>query len=405
MTTKPKTNRKVRLRGVRGRGGLSKRKTKTLGERYVVSVSYIDWNGKRHRPQLTFATREQALSATKFLEKKRDGHAKIAGSAMTVTQLVRQWMNANVWEENTRTLYEGMMNNHVLPYLGKKRLVEVDPAMIDDWITLLRHSGVKTSALRRTWGCLSQALKYAIHPLRVITMHPMSGLPVPRHQSKPIVPFTPEEMQAIFAHVAGKHYEPLLKLVYLLGLRQGEVYGLKWSDLNEEKRELTIQRQVVVGKSGKTVKDKLKTKAANRLLVLSENHMEVIAMQREICRKLGHDSEFMFINRRGNSIHRGNFWVDFWAPLLATLKIPQRGLHHFRHTAATDLVDGGAAITEVSSALGHSKPGFTMQTYVHNRIKRTGTAFGSLSAKPQEPARAQEKADRQQEGGLQPVAG
>jgi hypothetical protein len=149
----------------------------------------------------------------------------------------------------------------------------------------------------------------------------------------------------------------------------------------------------------------LKTKAANRLLVLSENHMEVIAMQREICRKLGHDSEFMFINRRGNSIHRGNFWVDSWAPLLATLKIPQRGLHHFRHTAATDLVDGGAAITEVSSALGHSKPGFTMQTYVHNRIKRTGTAFGSLSAKPQEPARAQEKADRQQEGGLQSVTG
>lgn len=404
-TVTKKSKRKVRQRGVRGRGTVFERKTKTEGTKWVTSISYVDWNGVRHRPQLTFATREQALAATKFLEVKRDGQAKIAGSAMTVTQLVRQWMNANVWEENTRTLYEGMLNNHVLPYMGKKRLVEIDPAMIDDWVTLLRHSGVKTSALRRTWGCLSQALKYAIHPLRVIKMHPMSGLPVPRHQSKPIVPFTPEEMDTIFSHVAGTHYEPLLKLVYLLGLRQGEVYGLKWSDLNEEKRELTIQRQMVVGKSGKKVKDKLKTKAANRLLVLSDNHMEVIAMQREICRKLGKDSEYMFINRRGNSIHRGNFWVDFWAPLLATLKIPQRGLHHFRHTAATDLVDGGAAITEVSSALGHSKPGFTMQVYVHNRIKRTGTAFGTLSARTAVPDNAHETADRQRGGGLPPVTG
>jgi integrase len=392
---KPKKSKR-RERGVRGRGTVFERKTKTQGTKWITSISYVDWQGVRHRPQLTFATREQALSATKFLEAQRDRHAKISGSVMTLTQLTLQWMNNHDWDESTRYTYETLLNKHVLPFLGKRRLVELDPPMIETWRRVLRDAGTKPAALQRAWYCLSQALKYAIHPLQLIAMHPMSGLPAPQHRAKEICPFTPEEMTRIFEYLRGHYHEPLMKLIYLLGLRQGEAYGLKWSDFDPEKGTLTIQRQNVLFKGQKKIKDKAKTRAGMRVLELSENHLAVIQQRQQIAQREGHDeSEFMFTTVRGESIDRSWIYRSLWKPLLAELGIAHRGLHHFRHTAATTLIEQGISITDVSGALGHSKPSFTMHAYVHNRKQKHGKAFGALTA-----VECDKKADRQCEGSL-----
>lgn len=370
----------TKARGKRGMGGIRPRKSKTLGERWVITVSYIDWQGIRRRPQLTFPTRQQAVSAREFLEKQKARRGKMQGSAMTISQLSLQWLDQLQVQTGTQLRLESSVRNYIVPYLGTTRVIALDPATIDQWRKVLRDAGVKAAALKHAWGALSGMLRHAI-ALQVISTHPQSGLVAPRITAKPIEPFDATEMSRIFAAARGSFYYPLLQTIFAFGLRQGEAFGLQWGDLDEEKSQLTIQRQVVVENGKLIVKERAKTDAGMRTLAVSPEHMEIFRAQRELCDtdKL-RDVPWMFPAKRGSMINRTYFWRAVWKPLLIEAGVKHRGNHHFRHTAATDLITAGESLPDVSGGLGHANPGDTMRMYVHNSKGVQGRAFGALAA-------------------------
>lgn len=381
MTTKPKSEkaRKVRQRGVRGRGTVFERRSKTKGTRYVTSISYIDWNGVRQRPQLTFPTREAALAATKLLESERSTKGRIAGSIVTVTEMAKQWLDQMQVEPGTHKNRENSLEKYVVPYLGRKRVIEIDQLMINQWANLLRDSGCKSEAQRSAWTALSGMLSFAMS-LHIIQGHPMHGLKAPKKQRKPIVPFTDEELAKIFAKLKGHRNLPLVQVTYSLGLRQGEVLGLKWEDLDVPGKQLTIQRQVLDEWGEQVIKDKLKTKAGRRKLALTKEHLAFFAARRKQAEAedLG-DCEWIFPTIRGLPQRRGNLYFKFWRPLLKELGIRHRGMHHFRHTAATQAILAGHSVLAVAGSLGHSKADTTLRLYSHVIDEVHGQAFGGLA--------------------------
>jgi integrase len=376
---KAKTERKKRERGVRGRGTVFERKTKTQGTKYVTSISYVDWNGVRHRPQLTFTTREAALAATKLLENERSSKGKIAGSVMTVTELSRQWLNQMQVEPGTVKHRTNSMQKYIVPYLGRKRVIELDQLMVNQWASLLRDSGCKPEAQRSAWTTLSGMLTFAMS-LQIIQGHPMHGLRAPKKQRKPIVPFTDAELGKIFAKLKGHRNLPLIQVTYSLGLRQGEVLGLKWSDLDVAGKQLTIQRQVLDEWGELVIKEKTKTAAGRRKLALTKDHLAFFAARRKQAEAedLG-DCEWIFPTIRGLPQRRGNLLFKFWRPLLKELGIRHRGLHHCRHTAATQAILSGHSVLAVAGSLGHSKADTTLRLYAHVIDEVHGQAFGGLA--------------------------
>lgn len=376
---KGKRKSKTRQRSMRGGGTVLKRNSKTLGIRHVVQVSYTDWSGKRCRPQLTFGSRDQALAAKAFLENEKNTKGKISSSVMTILQLSGQWLDQMQVESGTRLNRESLLRLHILPYLGRKRLLELTPEMIDQWKNLLRTSGVAPTAMKQAWSVLSCMLRHAVK-LRLMTVHLMSGLDAPRVTPKEIVPFTAEEMAKIFQKAQGSFYLPVLELIYALGLRQGEAFGLKWSDIDEQEWTLKIHRQLVT-ELGKVIeKDRPKTSSGVRTLALSAEHREILDRQRAQCQgKKFEGCEWIFPTHTGHHMNRNNFWANVWKPLLADAGVAHRGLHHFRHTAATELITSGASLPDVSGALGHKNPSDTMRMYVHNHRKVQGQVFGSLA--------------------------
>lgn len=379
MTKAKKKKSKGRVRGVRGRGSVFERKTKTQGTKWVTSISYVDWAGVRHRPQLTFGSREQALAATKFLETEKNTKGKISSSVVTITQLSGLWLDQMQVESGTRLNRESSLRLHILPYLGRKRLLELTPDMIAQWKNLLRTSGVAPTSMKQAWSVLSCMLRHAVK-LRLMSVHLMSGLEAPRVTPKEIVPFTAEEMAKIFQKARGSFYLPLLELIYALGLRQGEAFGLKWTDIDEEEGTLKIHRQLVTEQGKVIEKDRPKTSSGVRTLALSAEHREILERQRAQCQgKKFEGCEWIFPTNNGYHMNRNNFWTYVWKPLLADAGVKHRGLHHFRHTAATELITSGASLPDVSGALGHKHPADTMRMYVHNSRKVQGQVFGALA--------------------------
>ena len=143
------------------------------------------------------------------------------------------------------------------------------------------------------------------------------------------------------------------------GLRRGELLGLKWSDIDLEKGDLRVQRQI--GRiDGKIIEMPLKTKNAYRTLPLSVDAIDVLMQQR---RKTG-NSEWVFPSPTGGPMSPDSV-LHMLHRVLKRAGLPKVRFHDLRHTFATLALQNGVDIKTVSGMLGHFSAGFTLDTYAH----------------------------------------
>ena len=143
------------------------------------------------------------------------------------------------------------------------------------------------------------------------------------------------------------------------GLRRGELLGLKWPDIDLEKGDLRVQRQI--GRiDGKIIEMPLKTKNAYRTLPLSTDAVDVLMQQR---RKTG-NSERVFPSPTGGPMSPDSV-LHMLQRVLKRAALPRIRFHDLRHTFATMALQNGVDVKTVSSMLGHYSAGFTLDTYAH----------------------------------------
>ena len=143
------------------------------------------------------------------------------------------------------------------------------------------------------------------------------------------------------------------------GLRRGELLGLKWSDIDLEKGDLRVQRQI--GRiDGKIIEMPLKTKNAYRTLPLSADAIDVLMQQR---RKTG-NSEWVFPSPTGGPMSPDSV-LHMLHRVLKRAGLPKVRFHDLRHTFAMLSLKSGVDVKTLSGALGHYSAGFTLNTYTH----------------------------------------
>ncbi|MGA8167652.1 MAG: site-specific integrase, partial [Candidatus Acidiferrales bacterium] len=142
------------------------------------------------------------------------------------------------------------------------------------------------------------------------------------------------------------------------GMREGELFGLKVSDLDFERRTINVRRSVWRGKIQST-----KSESSVRVLhipdVLAKRLTEYLRTWRPNAMNL------LFPSRRGTPINPNHVVPRKLHPLLDKLKIERAGFHAFRHSHSSLLVEMGAAVTVAQAQLGHSDLATTMRTYTH----------------------------------------
>ena len=154
----------------------------------------------------------------------------------------------------------------------------------------------------------------------------------------------------------------VFELYYLelaTGLRRGELLGLKWEDIDLERGDLRVRRQIS-RINGEITEAPLKTKNAYRTLPLAEDTVSVLKEQR---RKVG-SSPWVFPSPTGGPISPDSV-LHMLHRVLKRAGLPKVRFHDLRHTFATLALQNGVDVKTVSGMLGHFSAGFTLDTYAH----------------------------------------
>jgi integrase len=150
----------------------------------------------------------------------------------------------------------------------------------------------------------------------------------------------------------------LFTLAIFSGARQGELLGLKWSDVDWEKNQIHIQRTF----NNDNWYD-VKTTESNRKIDIGPIMMKQLKEWKIACPPNAYD--LVFPNSAGNPINHNNLIKRYFYPALDATKLPKIRFHDLRHTYASLLIEQGENIKYIQSQLGHSSPSVTLNVYAH----------------------------------------
>ena len=173
--------------------------------------------------------------------------------------------------------------------------------------------------------------------------------------------------------------------VALSGLRRGEISGLRWSDVDLDRRILRI-RNSRVSAGGAVSEGAPKTKRSQRDLPLTDDLVAVLrnALIRQQAERaaLGADyrsGAYVLSNEIGHPYHPDTV-SDLWIAITRTAGVRPIRLHDARHTCGTLMHLQNVPIAVISAWLGHSDSSFTMRTYMHSQDPALRAAADSLGS-------------------------
>jgi len=246
---------------------------------------------------------------------------------------------------------------HILPLLGKTKLEELGLEVQQAFITRLAEGVARKTAIN-VMGTLSVMLSTAKNWGYICEPVEFGKLTMPIQEVKEDARFfTAEEAKQIIS-TAEEPFRTMFAIAAMTGLRAGELLALQIDDLDFERKLIHIRRSVWRGRI-QTVKSKASRASVAMPDVLSLILKVYLKSWRENPTKL------LFINRRGRPYNATKVVQKALWPLLDKLKIERCGLHAFRHTHSSLLLETGASPTVAQAQLRHSDPRITLGIYGH----------------------------------------
>ena len=223
-----------------------------------------------------------------------------------------------------------------------------------------RHQskGLSAKTVRNIHQIISSAMQLA-REQKLITANPAEDCALPRLEHREMQTLPVEQLQSFLREAKDSGVFELYYLELTTGLRRGELLGLKWEDIDLERGDLRVRRQIA-RINGEVVEAPLKTKNAYRTLPLAEDTIGVLEAQRK---KTG-DSPWVFPSPTGGPISPDSV-LRMLHRVLKRAGLPRVRFHDLRHTFATLALQNGVDVKTVSGMLGHFSAGFTLDTYAH----------------------------------------
>lgn len=294
-------------------------------------------------------------------------------SSITLGEWMARWMEEYkkpILRQSTYTGYSRDIENHILPYLGSKKLTQLKTSEIQKHYNYLLESGrvkdngkekgLSNATVRGIHMVLREALDSAMRE-GLIPKNPADGTSPPKIHRKEKQVLTKDELETFMKLIENDaSWYDFFYTEMLTGMRAGEICGVRWEDFDESDRTLRVVRSVDFV-HGELVIGETKTEDGKRTIYLPDSLWRLLAT-----RKKKSFGEWIFPNLLKPKLPLDP--AKAYRQLKSILKkggLPDIRLHDLRHTFTSHAANSGIAPKTLSEIVGHSKASFTLDHYAH----------------------------------------
>jgi integrase len=336
------------MRRSRGEGSVYKRKDGLWVAQYEVG-------GKR---RYLYGKTKKAVT-DRLREKMTSRVANLAPEAekMRLAEFLNRWLPSveGTVRQSTYTRHEEVVRLHLKPSIGGIEIKDFGPLDVEELYRKKLRSGLSPRTVQIIHATLHKALKQALRR-SLVSKNVTEVVTPPRYRKKEVRTLSPEEVKILLRAAKGDRFEALYVLAVTTGMRQGELLGLKWRDLDLKKDTLRVRRTVRNAEVNPP-----KSASSTRSVHLTGMAIRALRGHRE--RNGGW--EWVFPTRNGNPVSCHNLVNRSWRPLLKKAGLPRIPFHNLRHTCASLLLTQGVHPKLVQELLGHADITTTLNTYSH----------------------------------------
>lgn len=295
-----------------------------------------------------------------------------AGCDMTVIAWFEYWINdikGDTVRPNTIRNYRERFEHNIKDCIGSMILSDVKPMHCQQVLKKMKNR-YKSSTIYQTRTTLYCMFADAVEN-DVIFKNPVTKTVKYNigKEPKKVRALTVDEQKRFLEAAKDSSNYNQFAFVLQTGLRTGEMIGLKWSDIDFEKKVAHIQRSMEYRYSvGEWRIGEPKSKSGYRDVPLTEESIKLLKAQKEKMQKLKvinmEFSEFVFLNRKGEPTKNSAYDSTLFK-LCDKAGIERFSMHVLRHTMATRCIEANMRPKTLQVILGHSNVGITMNLYVH----------------------------------------
>lgn len=334
----------------------------------------VQYNGERHAIYDNSLTElKKKMNALKYeLEKG----TYIKPCDLTFGNWFTEWIETykqNTVKQGTIESYEKHYSAYIKKPIGKMKLADIRAEHLQKLLNQMSQDGRADDTITLTYCVLSGAFKQA-YKNELIAKNPFTLITKPKGKpKKEKIAFT-KEQQALFIQYAEDSYLcNLFKLAIYTGMRNGELSGLLWSDVDFKNKVIHINHNLVVQTGGGWRNDTPKTRTSRRDIPMIGQAYDILKQQERQYKELHRitkiiNDDFVFsVFDEPISKKRITFEIKQMLKRMQEdgVDFPYFTLHYTRHTFATRCIEAGMQPKVLQTILGHATLSMTMDLYGH----------------------------------------
>lgn len=372
-------------RRANGEGNIRKRKDGRWEGRYT--AGYDETTGKRITKNVLGKTQAEAREKLKAAIETAEIINISRTDEYTVASWLREWYEIYA-EPNVRTStadrYKMMIEVYTVPRIGEIKLNKLTARDLQRLYKNLQENGrthtnrngdkgLSSTTVRSLHTMLHSAFERAVKE-RLIVRNPTDDCIAPKVRKIEMQILEPQQIAAYLKAAEEREMLPMFYLELVSGLRKGELVALRWDDLDDANRTISVSRQYVRTPNGKLELTRPKTENSVRLVSIPQSAVELLLLEHQ--KHPG--SPYLFPSPLTGEMYHPDSVVNIHKKILKVAGLQHIRFHDLRHTFATTALQNGIDVKTVSSMLGHYDAGFTLRTYTHATRQKQEEAANTM---------------------------
>ncbi|MBI3073018.1 MAG: site-specific integrase [Deltaproteobacteria bacterium] len=332
----------------------------------TITAGY-DENGKRRRAVLYGDTKQAVQEKLVRAQSQMHSGTFVRPDRMSVAEFLKAWLENSARpsvRKTTYTRYESVVRVHLVPRIGGIALAKLDPATVQAMYAQMERDGASARACEMTHLVLHRALKQALK-WTYVARNVCDSVDKPRSDEHELNVFSIEQVGALLRAAESDRLHALYVLAIDSGMRQGEIFGLQWADVDLKVGAISVSR-TLVEVNGEIEPGEPKSKKGKRRIDISHASIDALREHRKRMFAEGLSAApWVFCDSTGGPLRKSNFLRRSFHPILKRAGLPHCRFHDLRHSSAVLMLSEGVHPKVAQERLGHSQIGVTMNVYTH----------------------------------------